>query len=370
MIDRRLSVIIVSSPVKSHPSTYLLDTVIESLPFFHGLEGCPVTIVFDGCKLTDAPKFSTKRGKVNQLLYDRYVKYKQAVASKYTGARYTIIELETHHGFALCAKKGLLACGSTYAMIIQHDRIFFREFRHLAKLMDVMDDNESIRYIGFPSVTSHNHDHVLRVNRLANLTTSCTVCCPPFNFCLQPCIFWYDSNHLCHVRRYLEIFSSFSQFFRSPISEILDGHEKQKFHIRTGDFIEDKFGQAQRNLFTKMLPQKQRGDHFDLIVQLAFHNFGSYLLWSQKPEHLCEGLPDVEPNRTHHSSIARPEDFVRHLRGRSMRTNSAHTIILDERMHGVGTLSFSRTKTRKRLLYALGIIHLGVVFARLGRGNC
>jgi hypothetical protein len=94
---------------------------------------------------------------------------------------------------------------------------------------------------------------------------------------IQPTIFWYDSNHLCHVQRYLEIYTPF-RAMPSALKILLqekDPNLIQRLVLRRGDFIEDRFGQVQRNLLVSL---KQ-----DPVLLLRTHQwFGSYLLYSHR----------------------------------------------------------------------------------------
>ena len=46
-----LTIIITTSPIKSHPSTYILDQVIESFNFIDGLNDCKKIIICDDYKI-------------------------------------------------------------------------------------------------------------------------------------------------------------------------------------------------------------------------------------------------------------------------------------------------------------------------------
>lgn len=99
---------------------------------------------------------------------------------------------------------------------------------------------------------------------------------PVVEYKLQPLIFWFDSQHLCCVERYLEIYKPFTY-----MPKALQQREKAKgvslFLLRSGDFIEDRFGQAQRNLLCKY-------KHDIPFVLEIFKWFGSYLVWKMNGE--------------------------------------------------------------------------------------
>ena len=95
------------------------------------------------------------------------------------------------------------------------------------------------------------------------------------NYELQPTIFWYDSNHICNVKKYLEIFTPFTSLPTDLRIELqkYDRHIVSKLLLKRGDFIEDRFGQAQRNLLASLK------DNSELLLR-THHWFGSYLLYS------------------------------------------------------------------------------------------
>ena len=50
-VAERLSIILTTSPVRSNPSTALIETTLESCHYCPGLLGCPLVIVCDGYKV-------------------------------------------------------------------------------------------------------------------------------------------------------------------------------------------------------------------------------------------------------------------------------------------------------------------------------
>jgi hypothetical protein len=67
---------------------------------------------------------------------------------------------------------------------------------------------------------------------------------------LLPLMFWYDSNHIVHIDRMLELYTPFVSV---PVAlhRYFGGKTGLKsMLIRKGDFIEDRLGQHQRNVFS------------------------------------------------------------------------------------------------------------------------
>ena len=111
--------------------------------------------------------------------------------------------------------------------------------------------------------TAHEYQlHALLANRSFELDAPGLV--------LRPCIFWFDSNHLVDVERALEIYKPFT--LASPgMRARLGGKGLNRFRLRRGDFIEDRFGVEQRNLLVGL-----RDEPCELLE--TFDWFGSYLL--------------------------------------------------------------------------------------------
>ena len=245
-----LSVVIVSSPCSSHPDTTLIEKSIRSLHKFNGLEKCPIIIVLDGFVIRETPR--PKKGQITDAMRQQYEDYHHRLLSHYGSCSHIrIVRSENHLGFAMAVKFGLSFCTTTYCMIAQHDRIFVRPFNRLLDLIHLMEKNKHMRYIGFPTVANRTHDSVLNSRyRISYLDTPELKLDLGENLFLQPLIFWFDSQHLCHVERYLQIFMPFATL---P-DEIVDWLGKKtinKMLLRKGDFIEDRFGQMQRNCLTK-----------------------------------------------------------------------------------------------------------------------
>eukprot|EP01034_Spumella_vulgaris_P021589 gene21589-27627_t len=123
---------------------------------------------------------------------------------------------------------------------------------------------------------------------------------------LQPLIFWFDSNHLCHVQRYLEIYRPISNL-PAELKEAIGMKSLKKMILRKGDFIEDKFGQMQRILLST-LTTRNCGNSFNSV------NFGSSSSKGQNKSLENAGLNPFEPQFD--KDRAGTTIMVRHLNGR------------------------------------------------------
>jgi hypothetical protein len=185
-----------------------------------------------------------KRGRITKDMVSSYEQYYFNLVAKYPSPRVSVVRLDTHHGFAMAVKEGLLRCTTTFSMVLQHDRFFHVEFAHLAKVCRVMLEQPHIRYVGFPTVTSKNHLRSLhcRYSLMPLVDPESHIEIIPNELTLHPLIFWYDSNHIAHVERYLQIYRPYHHL-TAPLREALGLTAIKKMLLRRGDFIEDKFGQ-------------------------------------------------------------------------------------------------------------------------------
>jgi hypothetical protein len=274
------------------------------------------------------------------ILYEKYI---ENVINKYRGnSKYVIVKCSNHCGFAHCVKQGLELCETTYCLIAQHDRSFVRKFDNLHDILGHMKRNENVRYIGFPTVTSMNHNSALlsRYNlRLLSgfdITTRIFIGNNTYNSIdninkkgdelmfhpyLQPLIFWFDSQHICHKERYLEIYQP---FVHMPV-ELRDkmGYASiKKMVLRLGDFIEDRFGQQQRQFLKSLSDDKDKE-----ILLKAFEWFGSYLYFIP-----CVQSHLIDPR---HQYDLKSKILVGHLRGRQSRPESDEAISVFENSESI-----------------------------------
>jgi hypothetical protein len=319
-----IAIVIVTSPARSNPSVNIICKVIESLKFLSGLEESLICIVFDGYHISNT--IQTKRGRISNEMALNYEEYYKTLTSIYNTSRFSFIKSDIHRGFAHCTKLGLEQCMTTYAIVMQHDRVFIQEINNINSILNCFENNCDIRYIGFPTITSVMHTSVIeRRYGLCNLNHNSLYIDVSETMRLMPLIFWYDSNHICHIKRYLQIFTPFKSLPIQLRNSVPIGCIK-RMTMRYGDFIEDRFGQAQRDLLVSLK------DNFDLQLQF-FHWFGSYLILSNIFDWTSCSRDSVKMCV-----------MVGHLRGRTYNPNNdSHSnndeldIILDEKYPDFGT---------------------------------
>ncbi|CAM9995803.1 unnamed protein product, partial [Ectocarpus fasciculatus] len=265
-----VSIVIVTSPVKSNPDTYLIDTVIDSLAYVEGLQSCHVYIIFDGFVVAEAPR--PKSGRITEAMAAAYSEYYEALQQKYNSPKYHLLKSESHRGFAMSVKWGLEVCDTDYAVIIQHDRSFGKTFSQLQNILRLFSENEHIRYVGFPTSCSSNHEQTI-VNRYGHkeLVHESNSLILSDEYIIKPLMFWYDSTHVAHVKRYLEIYRPFINVPDELKPSFGSKKGVKQMILRNGDFIEDRFGQAQRKILNDLVRHPS-----DLMK--AFRWFGSYLI--------------------------------------------------------------------------------------------
>lgn len=191
----KTSFVIVSSPAPVHPKTTLIDEVIGSFSLVKDCDAASIIIVLDGYQICDYNR--TKVGRVTRDLALRYEQYYENLKQSFTGPRFTIVKSEgLSIGFAMCVKLGLSLCKTDFAFIIQHDRLFIKNIDCIDRLVNIMEEKEHIRYIGFPTCINSNHDTVITQRYgLTSLISTCRVLLEESttqSTYLLPLIFWYD----------------------------------------------------------------------------------------------------------------------------------------------------------------------------------
>lgn len=296
-----ITVVVITSPCPSMPSTALVDSTLNSLECLSGIRRYvkQTLILMDGYKTAAENRF--KKGRISDSDAKRYDEYESNIRTSY-GSRpdYFVHRSPQHLGFAMMVKWGLELCSTKFALLLQHDRYFCFPFHRIEAVLQSFDDVPYIRYVGFPTNNSHKHDLLLRSTYKAEFLTERERLVIDSDLALQPLIFWFDSQHIAHVQRYLEIFEP-NRHFPEHLKTMTQKGQINAMVLRRGDFIEDRFGQAQRNLFAHF--QKEGRSPED--VSSLFRWFGSFLCWQ-----LEDCTRDIEGPAAH--------VMVSHMHGRSL----------------------------------------------------
>lgn len=231
-MDHRLTIVLVTSPVLSHPSTQLIDEVIASFELVSGLASCPLMIVADGVRLsTGRPRWN--QGKVNEAALASYLQYLEALRSKYSppgdgaegcglpgrrpGSRTTVLgPLKERVSFGHALLEALGHVDTEFVMVVQHDRIF-AEALDLRQVLELFEAHGGkLRYLGFQTVPDYPTRAVSKFGKWARSGTLSET-----EPCLVPLLMWYDSTHVCRARQYAELI---------------------RREVRPGEFIESSYG--------------------------------------------------------------------------------------------------------------------------------
>jgi len=165
-----LTIIITTSPIRSHPS---LDMLEETLSTFHfggsDFQACKTIIVCDGVRRKHVGednkgskarkhtgvKAAMRSGYVNDEQEVNYNNFKLNLrrrvenAEKATDAfgNTEILELDSRQGYGFALKAALQHVDTKYVIVIQHDRTFMRR-TPLKEVVAAMEADEAVKYVG------------------------------------------------------------------------------------------------------------------------------------------------------------------------------------------------------------------------------
>ena len=165
-MEELLTIIVTTSPIKSHPSTELLERTFDT---FHlaGQEflNCPKVIVCDGYRQRDDGKATSKKhniskqamrnGIVTEEQANNYILFKERLqklckeAPSNSPFRHTTVEqLDERMGYGFALRHALRHCVSTpFVCVIQHDRTFMRQ-TPMYEVLHTMWRHRTIKYVG------------------------------------------------------------------------------------------------------------------------------------------------------------------------------------------------------------------------------
>ena len=215
----KLTVILCTSPVKTNPSTALIEETVGSMRHHApALAECPTLVLCDGYKVRDAPKYRS-----GQVTAEGGAKYEAYVAKLRALNFGKMVRCAERQGFGFALKHALTFVRTPYVIVVQHDRNFVRavDVEPIVKCLERHD--AWLKYVGLPTSTTLHYQRLvlskygIRVDRRAP---------EGFDFELTPLLQWYDSTHVCSTRHYREF--------------VYGGKL-----VKKGGFVEDKLGQFQ-----------------------------------------------------------------------------------------------------------------------------
>lgn len=160
-----LTIIVTTSPIKSNPSTELLERVFDT--FLHGGKEfalrCRKVIVCDGCREKNSKvskrhansKQAMRNGIVDATQLENYGNFKSALRKlchdapeESPFANTFVEELPSRHGYGFALRHALRECVKTpYVIVIQHDRTFMRRCP-IEETVRAMWYNPEVKYCG------------------------------------------------------------------------------------------------------------------------------------------------------------------------------------------------------------------------------
>jgi hypothetical protein len=238
----RVTIIITTSPCRAHPSTWLIEEVAASIAGRSGLAtgtGTRLLVVCDGYKVRESNKF--RAGAVNEeglKNYETYLSRLVWLSEQSDGALRgaELIRLKQRHGFGYALKRAMMRVTTEYVLVAQHDRLFTRVVP-MSAVLDAMDADPQINYVGFPTKTTQNYD----VKCVGRVFTSeygqLRMSRKQFRDVeLVPLVQHYDSMHVARTSFYLgRVFG-----------------QRRWTNLPVGGFIEDTVGQHMLAEFRKI----------------------------------------------------------------------------------------------------------------------
>ena len=295
----RLTIVLTTSPIKTHPSTRLIEEVFESIAVLAGLGECRKIIVADGVKVREHDKFRsgicTPEAMSNYMHYlSRLEALTKTEGSPLRGAE--LLALDERHGFAHALRRGLMRVATPFVLVAQHDRSFVRpvEVSHVLDVMEtanehtVCTDSGRVNYVGFPTTTTLSHgSYVASKYGLAVEPVTRDVPDPkvdgsnpgrghstneeqrPSTLRLLPLVQFYDSMHVASTRWYLSRVFGRSRYVNLP----------------RGGFIEDTLGQHMLRTIREECAGPRASDA-DAVAR-AHAAFGTFVYQDDSEETKC-----------------------------------------------------------------------------------
>lgn len=193
----RVTIVVTTSPVPSHPSPALLRTLFASFrAHLPSLEGALRILVCDGYRrassgtpaLCPEHAYQAFLGQVDQL----------AALGEFGPCQ--VIKLENCHGYGLALGRALEAVRTEFVLIVQHDWLFVRDVE-IGAIVTVLDSQPDVKYIGMQSLTTLDYARRVRLRYGLVLPAPRMVA----GLVLVPQLLWYDKPHLCRAMHYRDI---------------------------------------------------------------------------------------------------------------------------------------------------------------------
>mmetsp|Transcript_22416 Transcript_22416/g.36112 ORF Transcript_22416/g.36112 Transcript_22416/m.36112 type:complete len:391 (+) Transcript_22416:78-1250(+) len=250
-LEDKVTLIMATSPVKSNPSTVLLKHTMDSIRVYcKGTYKLRKIIVCDGYSTTEEKNQKGVARKGRRIAEDKVADYKEyirrvqeLIEQKEDPAfhKAETLVLPKLHGFGLAMKEALKLVKTPYVFVAQHDRCFSTKATGLDTLVQLLEKEPLVRYVGYLTHRQLNYasrmmsQHQLKVNPVRKQ-----------GVLLAPLIHFLDSMHVARVSFWKYMFETGT--------------------IKVRSFPEHTFGNVQR---------------WDIVKNgwKAFEKYGTYLLW-------------------------------------------------------------------------------------------
>lgn len=181
-----LTIIVTTSPIRSNPSTELLEHTFQSFPYAGDdfAYKCRKLIVCDGCRVLDSnsngneKKVSRRHNNVKQALRSgitttrqaqQYEEFKENLKTLCEGAppvspfwNSSVVALQERHGYGFALREALRNHVSTpYVCVIQHDRTFMRP-TPLRDSVHAMWNHSNVKYVGMSMRSNLMYSDIFR----------------------------------------------------------------------------------------------------------------------------------------------------------------------------------------------------------------
>jgi len=217
-LEERLTVILCTSPVRTNPSTALIEETVGSLRHHAAALGkCPTLIICDGYKIR--PEARYRSGQVTVEGGEKYEDFLRRLEALRFGK---IVRCPERLGFGFALKRALSYVRTPYVIVVQHDRNLVRAV-DVEALVKALESNSTwLKYLGLPTSTTLRYRHF--VLSKYGIRVEPRRIGPDMD--VVPLLQWYDSTHICSTAHYRDF------VYRGDL-------------VKKGGFVEDKLGQIQ-----------------------------------------------------------------------------------------------------------------------------
>lgn len=217
-LEDLVTLICVTSPVRSNPSTEMLEWTMRSFARGGGLGRCRSLIASDGYKVAQAgQKEKPKSGRVAPESIAPYEEFRSRldalIGEPSSGDDWTAnarhLRMASHCNFSGCVKACLDAVATPFVLVLQHDRNCLRPFdaRGILRAMEL--SRGIVKYVGLPTKASlarasvkYNQSRWGLTFDLDEVVSQVASCAAQAQIHLRYLLYWYDSAHFCETTYY------------------------------------------------------------------------------------------------------------------------------------------------------------------------